>query len=51
MNNFWTISHYLSKKAWFFVYIDMVNDVLDIECIILKYMLETINYNKVDPVI
>jgi len=29
----------------------MVNVVLDIKCIILKYMLETINYNKVDPVI
>ena len=34
-----------------FVYIDMVNVVLDLECIRLKYMLETINYNKVDPVI
>jgi len=34
-----------------FVYIDMVNVVLDLECIILKYMLENINYNKVEPVI
>ena len=33
------------------VYIDMVNVVKDINCIRLKYMLETINYNKVDPVI
>ena len=29
----------------------MVNIVLDLKCIILKYMLGTINYNKVDPVI
>jgi len=29
----------------------MVNVVLDIKCTSLKYMLETINYNKVDPVI
>jgi len=28
----------------------MVNVVLDITCIIVKYMLETIYYNKVDPV-
>jgi len=34
-----------------FVYIDMVNVVLDLKCILLKYMLETINYNKVNPVI
>ena len=33
------------------VYIDMVNVVKDINCIRLKYMLETINYNEVDPVI
>jgi len=33
------------------VYIGMVNVVLDLKCIRLKYMLETINYNKVDPVI
>ena len=32
------------------VYIDMVNVVLDLKCIILKNMLETINYNKVNPV-
>ena len=30
--------------------IDMVNVVLDIKCIRLKYMLETINYNKVHPI-
>jgi len=29
----------------------MVNVVLDLKCIILKYMYETINCNKVDPVI
>jgi len=29
----------------------MVNVVLDFKCIIIKYMLETINYNEVDPVI
>jgi len=29
----------------------MVNVVLDLKCIRLKYMLETIIYNKVDPVI
>jgi len=29
----------------------MVTVVLDLKCIRLKYMLETINYNKVDPVI
>jgi len=29
----------------------MVNIVLDLKCIRIKYMLETINYNKVDPVI
>ena len=33
------------------VSIDMVDVVLDIKCIIIKNMLETINYNKVDPVI
>ena len=33
-----------------FVYIDMAN-VLDFKCIRIKYMLETINYNEVDPVI
>ena len=30
---------------------DIVNVVLDLKCIILKYMLETINHNNVDPVI
>jgi len=34
-----------------FVYIDMVNFALDLKCIKLKFVLETINYNKVDPVI
>jgi len=29
----------------------MDNIVLDLECIRLKYMLETITYNNVDPVI
>jgi len=29
----------------------MVNVVLDLKCVRLKDMLETINYNKVDPVI
>jgi len=29
----------------------MVNVVLDLKCIRLKFVLETINYNKVDPVI
>jgi len=33
------------------VYIDMVNVVLDLKCIILNYMLETINYDKVKPAI
>ena len=28
----------------------MVNVVLDLKCIRLKYKLETIKYNKVDPV-
>ena len=33
------------------LYIDIVNVDLDIKCIRLKYMLETINCNKVDHVI
>ena len=33
------------------VYIDMVNVIIDLKCIRIKHMLETINYNKVDPVI
>jgi len=33
-----------------FVYIDMVNVVLDLKCITFKYMLEKINHNKVEPV-
>ena len=51
MNNIWTISHYLFRENLMFVYIDMVIVVLDLKCIRLKYMMETINYNKVDPVI
>ena len=34
-----------------FVSIDMVDVVLDPKCIILKYMSETINHKKGDPVI
>ena len=34
-----------------FVYIAMFNFVLDLKCIRLTYMLETINHNTVDPVI
>ena len=34
-----------------FVYIVVVNVVLDLKCVRLKYTLGTINYNKVDPVI
>jgi len=34
-----------------FVYIDMVNVVLDLKCRRLKYMLETVNYNTVESVI
>jgi len=33
------------------VSIDLVNVVLDLNCIKLKVVLETINYNKVDPFI
>ena len=33
------------------VSIDMVNVVLDLKCIRLKYMLETVNNKKVDPVV
>ena len=33
------------------VYIGMVNVVLDLKCIGLKYILERINYIKVNPVI
>jgi len=33
------------------LYIDIVNVDLDLKCIRYKYMLETINYNKDDPVI
>jgi len=38
------------QENFIFVYIDMTN-VLDLKCILLKYILETINYNKVNPVI
>jgi len=34
-----------------YVSIDMVTVALDLKCIRLKCMFETINYNKVDPVI
>jgi len=34
-----------------FVYFDMVIVVLDLKCILFKYIVETINYNKVAPVI
>jgi len=34
-----------------FIYIDMVNVVLDLKWIKFRNMMETINYNKVDPVI
>ena len=50
MNNFWTFPLSVQENL-ICVYIDMVNVVLDIKCTSLKYMLETINYNKVDPVI
>ena len=39
------------QENLYFVYLDMVNVVLDIKCIRLKFVLETIKYNKVDPVI
>jgi len=51
MNNFWSIHHYLVKKTWIFVSIDMVNVGWDLKRIILKNILETINYNKDDPVV
>jgi len=35
MNNFWTISHCLFEYL-IFVYIDMVNVVLDLKCIRLN---------------
>jgi len=35
-------------KNLIFVNIDMVNVVLDLKCIRLKYMLETIKHKKVD---
>ena len=43
-----TYTHYnnIYKKK----YIDMLNVVLDLKCILLNFVLETINYNKVDPV-
>ena len=42
---------YHNKENLMYEYIDMVNVVLNIKCIILKYMLETNSFNKVDPVI
>jgi len=39
------------RENLMFVSIVMVTIVLDLTCIGLSYMLETINYNKVDPVI
>jgi len=50
MNNSWTISHYSVQENLICVYIHMVNVVLDLKCIRLKYVSETIKYNKVDPV-
>ena len=46
----WLFPHYLFKKK-IFVYIDILYVVLGLKCIRLKYMLETINYNNIDPVI
>jgi len=51
MNNFWTIKPLFVQENFICVYIDMVNVVLDLKCIRLKYMLEKINYNKVDAII
>ena len=48
MNNFWTDFPLSVQENLIFVYIDMVNVVLDLNRIRLKYMLETIKYNKVD---
>jgi len=40
------------RENLIFVYIDTVNVVLALKCKrLLKYMLETIKFNKVDPVI
>jgi len=39
------------QENMIFVSIDMVIVVLDLKYIILKNMFETINYNKVNPVI
>jgi len=50
MNNFWTFPLSVQENL-ICVYIDIVNVVLDIKYTSLKYMLETIYYNKVDPVI
>ena len=51
MNNYYYYFPLSVQGNLFFVYIDIVNVVLDLKWIILKYMLETIKYNKVDPVI
>jgi len=50
MNNFWTFPLSIQENL-ICLYIDMVTVVLDLKCIILKFVLETVNYNKVDPVI
>ena len=49
--NFWRYFPLSVQENLIFVSIDMVTVVLDVECIRLKYMLQIINYNQVDPVI
>ena len=49
--NFWRYFPLSVQENLIFVYIDMIKVVIDLKCIRLKYMLETINYNKVDTVI
>ena len=49
MNNVLIISHYIFKKT--FVYNDMLIVVWDLNFIHLKYLLETIHYNKVNPLV
>jgi len=51
INRIWRHHFYIIRTDLIFVSINMVNIVLDIKCIRLKYTLETINNNKVDPVI
>ena len=50
MSNFWTISHYLYEKIWFCI-LWHGKCCFRPKCILFKYTVETINYNKVDPVI